>query len=439
MKIIKSLEQKFNSELIVIPILSNNFTHIRKNDIIGLYIYEIATNNTYFLNISHSDLPIKFNYSSVVLLLKDSVCFTSYSSELWTLSNELQVYDLNLYLHLLGKKTYNLEKYSNYNLPLQLRYNENQIIPISKHIEYIEHEISFYKKEIDLSIVLQDNVFIQYNDIILKNMFIIESNGICIDKNEFSKHFKDKEYIHLPKDNSLNDYVYTRYNLFTKTNRPTNNFGNINFNGLNKKTGEDKFIKSRYGDKGCIVEIDFNAYHLFLISKLINYNFPESIKNIHSYLCQLYLNKEVISKDEYKESKNRHFKLLYGGIPKEISKKIEFFKLTDDYLHKLYQSFLVNRVIESPITNSKIKNVNEITPNKLFNYLLQRIETEYNFITLIDKINKMIIGYNVKVIMYKYDSLVIDMKKTKKSIFIYKEILKLIKYNNIKYKINKYN
>jgi len=48
-----------------------------------------------------------------------------------------------------------------------------------------------------------------------------------------------------------------------------------------------------------------------------------------------------------------------------------------------------------------------MNPNKLFNYLLQASETEYN-LHVINNVNDLLRDYNTDIILYTYDSLLFD-------------------------------
>jgi hypothetical protein len=50
-----------------------------------------------------------------------------------------------------------------------------------------------------------------------------------------------------------------------------------------------------------------------------------------------------------------------------------------------------------------------MNPNKLFNYLLQAIETEHN-IFIINEAHTVLNEYNSKLILYTYDSMLFDFK-----------------------------
>ena len=83
-------------------------------------------------------------------------------------------------------------------------------------------------------------------------------------------------------------------------------FGGINFAALNKSDGTRKKYISRYGDNGCMIEMDYDAYHLRLIAEIVGYEFPEG--SVHQYLADQY-------GVDYDKSKSLSFKYLYGEIP----------------------------------------------------------------------------------------------------------------------------
>ena len=55
-------------------------------------------------------------------------------------------------------------------------------------------------------------------------------------------------------------------------------------------------------------------------------------------------------------------------------------------------------------------------PQKLLNYLLQGLETAMNVCILWDII-KLLRGKNTKIVLYTYDSFLLDLDKTEKDIF----------------------
>jgi hypothetical protein len=51
--------------------------------------------------------------------------------------------------------------------------------------------------------------------------------------------------------------------------------------------------------------------------------------------------------------------------------------------------------------------LHDMNPNKLFNYLLQASETEYN-LSMINNVNDLLCEYNSELVLYTYDSLLFD-------------------------------
>ena len=51
--------------------------------------------------------------------------------------------------------------------------------------------------------------------------------------------------------------------------------------------------------------------------------------------------------------------------------------------------------------------LHDMNPNKLFNYVLQASETEYN-LSILNDINDLLCEYNTNIILYTYDSVLFD-------------------------------
>ena len=100
---------------------------------------------------------------------------------------------------------------------------------------------------------------------------------------------------------------------------------------------------------------------------------------------------------DYKESKTLTFKQLYGGVFEEY-KEIEFFKRIDIYVKELWSEFESNGYITCPISNYKFEKnkLDGMRPQKLFNYLLQNLETSTNILIMWD-ILKILRGKKYKV------------------------------------------
>ena len=82
--------------------------------------------------------------------------------------------------------------------------NLNKVIPILKHLEVCRKITSMLLDVIDKN---KEDVNTSYNDEILGNLSYMESNGI----------------------QTMDGMVYSEYNIFTSTGRPSNRFGGTNF------------------------------------------------------------------------------------------------------------------------------------------------------------------------------------------------------------------
>ena len=246
--------------------------------------------------------------------------------------------------------------------------NINDIIPLVKHGEYLSkvaNELMDYVEDIEY-----------YDQDILEVLSKIESNGL----------------------QTTNGMVYTEYNPYTSTGRPSNRFGGLNFAALNKSDGSRKQFISRFNN-GVLVEMDFDAYHLRLIGEIVGYDFPKT--SVHEHMAELY-------GLPYEEAKALSFKYLYGGITDEVSDN-PFFSKVNDYIKLLWQDYKTNNFVQSYIYNRKIyrKNLQDMNPNKLFNYMIQLMETENN-IKILNELQPKLQQYNSKLVLYNYDSFLFD-------------------------------
>ena len=280
--------------------------------------------------------------------------------------------------------------------------NINCIIPISKHYEYCEE---LFENIIPTPITkFRDKADVVFN--------LIEKSGLKLNQEIYDQYFTYP----------AKDYIYTQYNLNTTTMRPSNKFGGINFAALNKENGErESFIPHN----DFYLDMDISAYHPTLLGKLVGFEFPEG--DIHQEFAEMY-------GVDYKKAKELTFKQLYGGVFKQYE-HLEFFKKVKEYTDKLWDEFETKGYIECPISKhrfekDKLENMN---PQKLLNYLLQNLETSNNVLILWE-ILKLLRGKNTKLVLYVYDSFLLDVDKTEKDTI--KQILDVFKNHrlNVKYK-----
>jgi len=283
--------------------------------------------------------------------------------------------------------------------------NVNEFIPIVKHYEVCENIFLELKANINKT----DDYGKFYNERVSMVFNAIERVGIQIQKEEFRTHFYDE----------TNTKVYTQYNLKTLTTRPSNTYKGINYGALNQKNG---CRKSFIPTNDVFVELDISAFHPTLCCNLVDYRFPDMV-DIHTHLAELY-------NVDYKKSKELTFKQLYGGVFEQY-KDIEFFKRIDIYVKELWEEFESEGFITCPISNYVFdnKNLENMNPQKLFNYLLQNLETSTNVCILWD-ILKILRGKNTKLILYVYDSFLLDVDESE--VNVVDEVKKVFK----KYKLN---
>ena len=254
------------------------------------------------------------------------------------------------------------------------------LIPIPKHYEKWEnihkniHERGLFSK------FAITNVFL--NDIFTDVFYQIEKNGIGIDPRKFNKHFETTW-----KDNSIyGNTVFTQYNLYNLTYRPSNAFNGVNFAALPKGAARESFEPNNY----MFVEFDYSAYHPRIIGKAIGYKF------------------EVDPYDEV--PKEIMFQNLYGGIRDEYA-WFPFFTKLNTWLEDQWEEFNSTNRLKLPwgtnIYKTRIENPNK---NKILSYLIQAYETYYNTLTL-NRVLKLLEGKKTKIVLYTYDSILLDVAK----------------------------
>ena len=392
---------KFKTDdCVVIPIFSDTNLHPQENILSLLYI-SFIDGKDYILPFNHSEAN---NLESTVLTELDTECniYTSNKKELNHLISWKNVIDINLQYYMEHNEPLNIDEISTlthsfFNNKFYNKNNLNSIIPIMKHLEYCRKLSKVLKKYINLP------VHKYYNNEVLENLQYIESNGL----------------------QTLNDMVFSEYNPYTSTGRPSNRFGGVNFAALNKKDGSRKPYISRFGAEGMLVEFDYDAYHLRLIGNLIGYNFPNG--SVHEHMAKFY-------GCDYQESKNRSFKYLYGHIPIDVVQINPFFGKVYDYINEIWNSYKKEDFITSNIYCKKIyrKNLSNMNKNKLFNYLIQLTETENNMRMLTDLISHLKeINYESKLVLYSYDSFLFDFNMNDGTKFL--KMVKSIIEQNGKY------
>jgi len=128
---------------------------------------------------------------------------------------------------------------------------------------------------------------------------------------------------------------------------------------------------------------------------------------------------------DHKKAKELTFKQLYGGVFKQYE-NLEFFQRVKIYTDDLWEKFQSQGYIKMPQSGYILRkeDTQDMKPQKLFNYVLQNLETSTNVLILWE-ILKLLRGKKTKLVLYTYDAFLFDVAKEEKQLI--KEIQKLIK------------
>jgi hypothetical protein len=214
----------------------------------------------------------------------------------------------------------------------------------------------------------------------------IERYGVRVDTKKFIDRWPDGS------KQLKEDIIYTEYNPYTITSRPSNRHGGINFSALNKNDGTREVFIPRDGK--LYLQFDYDAYHVRIIGKIVGYDLPTT--STHQWLADQY-------GCSYEDSKGRTFRILYGGVSEE-DKKIPFFKKVDEFIQTSWEATQKTGIIQTPKRRIPLLWVEQPNGQKVFNYLLQSMETEFN----IEAMKKLKENDLPLPILYTYDSFLFE-------------------------------
>jgi len=368
-----------------------------------IYIKPFRSRSGFILSIDHSE-TFKLHLEDVISLLRDKI------GQIYAVDAKRLRYFLNRdnalfclktakYLHsgeIIDESSYNTAAHRFFYGKYESKCDINRIIPVAKHYEKMENLILDYKFNQSW---FNPKYYKLYGSMAMNVYRKIESAGIKVDNVVFFSHYK-------PKCNLMslkNDIIYTHYNIYTSTGRPSNAFNGINFSAMKKNDGSRMSFIAK---NDILVEFDYSSYHLRILTNLIGYEFED--KDIHTHLGKLYFEKNDISPEEYIESKSLTFKLLYTDSFSEELIHIPFFKKVRDFKNELWEKYKKYGYIESFISKRPIRNLESKT--QLLPYILQNYETERNIMVMHELLN-FLENKKTKIILYNYDSFLLDLHK----------------------------
>jgi hypothetical protein len=334
----------------------------------------------YTVSVTHPDAP-QFSLD----LGQSHKLVTLYQKELRHLTNAVNIIDLASILHLVCEE---IPTYREYYTPM-MHHMKNRFkmknlhysIPLVSWADtaqiFLQHCRTLHQQYLDTE---NDLAFQFINQITIPTLTEIERAGI----------------------QTTDGVVYSEYNIYTSTGRPSNAFGGINFAALNKHDGTREKFVSRFGADGTLVQFDYEAFHLRLAAQLINYQLPAT--SVHTFLAEQYYGTADITPEMYEDSKSKTFALMYGQS--EDTGGVEFFSKLKDYATNLWHRYRNNGHIISG-TGRKII-IPAPTKNKLFNYMMQLAETEEALARVYD-VCVFLRPRQSKVVLYTYDAILLDV------------------------------
>lgn len=371
-----------------------------------VFIRDAITRKTYYISFKHEDAPViisKDKFINDLNNLKNMKWVVDKKSFIQMLPLT-DLYDMNLLIHLYNGETIDFEKYETNSHKFIKRINRNHkilnnIIPLLKHQEMFDSICDEFVSSIGKCKL--DDGYKKENSIIIETLAELESNGIHIQTEDFKSFFDAQVY--------KNDLIYSQYNIYTSTGRPSNHFDNVNYAALNKDNGVRKCFVSRYGKAGKMVLMDYSAFHPRIICNLVKFSIPIDV-DIYYYLGELYFNRKITEYD-LDEAKKLTFRQLYGGV-EEKYEHIKYFAELKSFINKNWKDFVNNGYVLTPLFKRIIsdKHILDPNPNKLFNYILQATETEVS-ISSLKELNRYLKDKKTKAVLYTYDSILFDFHK----------------------------
>jgi hypothetical protein len=403
---------------ILVPIFVDTKKHPLANVLCFLGVYFVKDQKQYGLPFAHSEVPHNLEFSRLDEMKKQTIVCVPDIKKLPAVLNFENVHEIESLEYLsTGNVTPEGNFYPSIVRDMHYKFSDNHqvnnAVPIYKLMEfcrdYSEHLVEVIKNGKEFVALPETSDWearhrpvkdpYRFFNLVAKTALReVEAAGLKVDPLLFKRHFNVRDS-RLMEDN----FVYSQYNLYTTTGRPSCKFGGVNFAAINKSDGSRKAFISRFKD-GKLILVDYEAFHLRLIADLIKYDLPKT--SVHEHFGQQYFSCEQLTKEQYEDSKKKTFQQLYGDTDSEIP----FFQKVNEYQDRLWKEINEVGYLLSPYYSRKIylDRIWEPTPAKVFNYLIQLYETEYNMWTL-SNVVEILRDKKSKVILYNYDSFLIDM------------------------------
>jgi hypothetical protein len=381
----------FNDCFVEFISLNDNF-HPKLSSLSLIYVRDLAAHKGYMLCLNHSESFTldKQEVRNWLLANTDRMFVLDKKEALYHFAYPDKLYDINFIelvdlTEALDNKCISFFYTKHTNIP-----NVNALIPISKHYEECENIFSAVLPAIRK--FRSDNASYAFNNGPLTRVFHeIESQGIKVDKQCFIDCYgADLKY---PEFNISKGKIYSQYNLYTTTGRPSNTYNSINFAALNKNDGE-RLCYIPTNDK--FVEFDIQGYHPRILGNMVGFEFLNT-RSVYETLSTVL---EVTPQ----EAKELTFKQLYGGVWSEYRNK-PFFKDIVALTDSIWDEYQYNG--QYPTRNRVFELDKDMTQSKLLNYIIQSHETANN-VMMLDNILNYLKDKKTKLVLYTYDAFLFD-------------------------------
>ena len=360
---------------ICVPITSNANKHQSEVAIVGLYL-AFDNNEERYINFTHPDEIDTDIILKEIQLHPNSIVF---NKKVLVNNNFNDGFDINSYLHYYGHP----------------HISPHEFYP--KGMEYLANK--FYKIE-DLGHVIPLTNQLEWARGIAKYVLRLKPFELKKEKcikycNDFIEVFHEIEKNHILVGDEIKKQNYMWY---TATGRPSNAWGGFNFSAMNKKDGTRDKVRSRF-DGGKIVQFDYDAFHIKLLAKILDYQFE-----YHPYEQ---IRDELGIDMDYDLFKGKVFQNIYGTITPEFMNH-PFFQTVQVMIDTMYEQYQKDGMIKSWFYEKVFRDIQDATPNKVFNYVLQSLETEYN-VRKIKTILPYLKDKKSVFMMYLYDAFIFDI------------------------------
>jgi hypothetical protein len=378
------------------------------------YIYPIQTKSSDYYQVN--------NLCSVIIIIPkiDCLFYLPFNTIDYTNNNDkILNYLISNSLNFILNKRF-LFRYSNIVnncVDIQLVCNlENKTIDtysrLLKHYRGVEDEIKY----------VPATSIINYIQTIHNSVFELTKNLLTSEETLKSYNKIHDTFLEINENSFMynNEISYNNYDLHSKTNRPTN----VSRTGVNllAMSKNKELFSTKFNNDGLLLLMDYKNFVIKSICRVVNYNFNS---DAYMELGEYYVSTGLMDANIRKEAKQMTFKILFSSMLTKYSEH-PFFKKVLDFVNLKWNELLTNGRVKSILYGRLFYR--SMVDNKfiLFSYLMQNYETEYNY-TMLSKVNNFLKDYKTSIVLYVYDSILIDFHKSE--IDIMKKLKQIITDN----------